>query len=257
MASDPLNLTTIFSKVPPPLRNDLLNTFNATATNFRERRWEPAELNGGKLCEVVYTILKGSIEGQFATKSQKPRNFLDSCRKLEQAPSNNSRSVRIQVPRVLAALYEVRNNRSVGHIGGEVDPNEMDAAFVFHCAQWIMAELVRIFHEVSTDEATRVVEALTERELPLIWVSGATKRVLDTNLSSRDQTLVLAYTTDGDVDVEDLLKWIEYRNSSRFRKEILKELHRARLVEFDPNADTVRLTPLGCQYVEDHVILNR
>ena len=30
-----------------------------------------------------------------------------------------SRSLRIQVPKVLLTIYEIRNNRGVGHVGGE------------------------------------------------------------------------------------------------------------------------------------------
>ena len=36
----------------------------------------------------------------------------------------HSLSVRIQISRMIVALYEVRNNRNVGHVGSEVDPNQ-------------------------------------------------------------------------------------------------------------------------------------
>jgi hypothetical protein len=47
---------------------------------------------------------------------------------------------------MLPALYEVRNNRNVGHTGGDVDPNHMDSVAVLSKCNWIMGELVRVYH---------------------------------------------------------------------------------------------------------------
>src|SRR4051794_6317801 len=85
--------------VPNGLRTPLLAEFNKLASNFREGRWEPAELNGGKLCEIVYSILKGYTEGSFPSKPAKPKNMVDACRALEGA-QGFPRSVRVQIPRV-------------------------------------------------------------------------------------------------------------------------------------------------------------
>jgi hypothetical protein len=51
------------SALPAGLRNDLLSSFREIVKNYREHKWEPAELNGGKLCEAVYTIVKGWLDG--------------------------------------------------------------------------------------------------------------------------------------------------------------------------------------------------
>src|SRR5262245_16799160 len=108
--------------VPKGLRAPLLEEFNKLARHYRESRWEPSELNGGKLCEIVYSILKGYVGGSFPASPSKPSNMVDACRALETA-SPFPRAIRIQIPRMLVALYEIRNNRNVGHVGADVDPN--------------------------------------------------------------------------------------------------------------------------------------
>src|SRR5437016_7783434 len=158
-----------FAGLPTGLRKDLLGAFDEILRNFRERRWEPSELNGGKLCEIVYSIIKGYTAGTFPARSSKPRNMVDACQALEREPATFSRSVRVQIPRMLMALYEVRNNRGVGHVGGDVDPNHMDARAVMEIAKWIVADLVRVFHELSTTEASAVVEGLVEKTIPVVW----------------------------------------------------------------------------------------
>src|SRR5262249_40606208 len=118
----------VLGQLPATLREELVRAYGEIVRNFRERRWEPSELNAGKLCEIIYSVLRGFIDASSPARSYKPSNMVDACRALEQADSASfSRSVRIQIPRMLMALYEIRNNRGVGHVGGDVNPNEMDA----------------------------------------------------------------------------------------------------------------------------------
>jgi hypothetical protein len=173
---------------------------------------------------------------------------------LEQA-TTFPRSIRIQIPRVLVALYEIRNNRNVGHVGSDVNPNHMDATVVYGMMRWVMSELVRIFHSVTTDEATDIIDALTEREVPLLWRIGDRVRVLGSGMSAKDKTLALLYGSAGALPVKDICASIEYANASQFRQKVLKPAHKADLLHFDKKADTVTITPVGVRYVEQNVPL--
>lgn len=241
--------------LPANLRDELLRTFGEIVQHYRAGRWEPSELNGGKFCEVVYSVLKGHVDGKMPKRATKPRNMVDACKALEQA-SGSTRSVRIQVPRMLVALYEIRNNRNVGHVGGEVDPNHMDAVCVLALARWILADLVRVFHNVSTDDAAAIVESLTDREVPAVWQVGEKRRVLVKGLSARDAMLLLVYSTSAVVTDAQLVDWLEYGNPSRFRGDLLKKAHKDRLIEYEPKSGVVALSPVGAQYVEDNLPLH-
>jgi hypothetical protein len=63
----------------------------------------------------------------------------------------------------------------VGYVGGEVNDNHMDATLVVHTASWVMAELVRIFHDTDVATATATVQALFDRQLALIWEVNGVK----------------------------------------------------------------------------------
>jgi hypothetical protein len=178
-----------FNALPPTLVADLLDAFQQVLKNYAEHRWEPSELNGGKLCEAAYTILVGYFAGTYEQRAHKPRDMVAACRNLEK--EQGQRSARIQIPRMIVALYEIRNNRGVGHAGGDVDPNHMDATAVVYMSKWVVAELVRLLHGLTTDEATDLVDALVEREVALVWRSGDKRRVLATGLSLRKGTLLL------------------------------------------------------------------
>jgi len=240
--------------VPEGLRGPLLEEFNKLARHYRESRWEPAELNGGKVCEIVYSILRGHVDGAFPATPSKPSNMVDACNALANA-SAYPRAIRIQIPRMLVALYEIRNNRNVGHVGADVDPNHMDATVVHSMVKWIMAELVRIFHAISPEEATAVVDALTEREVPLLWHIGDRTRVLGAGLSAKDKTLALLYGSLGALSVRDIAGSIEYKNASQFRQKVLKPAHQADLLDFDSKSDTAIISPVGVRYVEENIPL--
>ena len=244
----------ILGPVPQSIEDELFDKFREIERNFREGRWEPAELNGGKLCEVAYCILRGHADGSFPAKPYKPANFYDACLKMEKEPASIGRSVRIQLPRMLIALYEIRNNRNVGHVGGDVDPNQMDAVCVLHMAKWVVAELVRVFHGVSLAEASAIVEALSEREIALIWDAGKVRRVLDNSLTMLEKTLVLLYGSAQPLSEADLIESVEHSNPSIYRRDILRRAHDDRLIEYDEQNKTVKISPLGIKRVEVKIL---
>jgi hypothetical protein len=246
------------ASLPSGLKTPLINCYQEIARNFSERRWEPAELNGGKFCEVAYSIINGALTGSFAAAPSKPRNMVDSCRALEQIPPDanrvGDRSLRVLIPRMLPVLYEIRNNRGVGHVGGDVDPNFQDAVAVFQMASWVMAELVRMFHQVSLSDAQATVDTLVERKHPIVWQEGVTKRVLDPSLGKGDQALLLLYSGNTWVEDKDLANWVEYTNLTQFRNRVLLPMHENRLVEYDRLLRRLKLTPRGSADVEQRLL---
>lgn len=248
-------LQAVFGALPPTLRDELLAALDQIVKNFRERRWEPAELNGGKLSEVAYTVVKGYVDGTYPKKASKPRNMVQACQQLEQGTTAaTDRSIRIQIPRMLIALYEIRNNRNVGHVGGDVDPNHMDAVCVLQMSKWVVAELVRVLHDVNTDTAAEVVEGLASRDTPLLWEVGGKIRVLDTSMSMRDKTLVLLHARNGAVTETELVSWVEHSNPTVYRRDILRKAHKAKLIEYDATAKTAIISPTGIALVEDSLL---
>jgi hypothetical protein len=244
----------VLGLLPQGLRDELIAALAEIERNFRERRWEPAELNGGKLCEVAYSILKGYIDGTFPANAYKPANMVDACRALEQSPSTFPRSIRVQIPRMLMALYEIRNNRGVGHVGGDVSANHMDSTCVLQMSKWVVSELIRVFHNTSTEDAETTVDALSEREISLIWEVAGRRRVLRPKMTMLEKTLVLLYGSTAPLTERELLDSIEHSNASAFRRDILRPAHQRRILEFDEETKLVHLSPLGSQLVEEHIL---
>ena len=125
---------------------------------------------------------------------------------------------------------------------------------VLEMSKWVVSELVRIFHNVTTDEATAVVEGLIQRNIPLIWQIGNKLRVLDPEMSMKDKTLALLYHSIDPVRESDLQVWVEHSNASVYRRDILRKAHREKLLEYDEKAHTVLISPTGIEYTERSVL---
>lgn len=256
MSSSSISKIKILEEIPTLFKDELIEEFNKILRNYRENRWEPAELNGGKFCEIVYSILKGHTDKNFAAKPFKPNNMVDDCKALEKCEKTYSRSIRIQIPRMIIALYEIRNNRGVGHVGGDVNPNHMDATVVLSMCKWILTELIREFHKLNTQEASEIIELITERTLPIVWETNGKKRVLNPKLSYKDKSLLLLYSSTKEVKESELFNWVEHSNASIFRRDILVKLHVHKLVEYDKTQQTILISPIGIKYVEDNLALD-
>lgn len=233
----------LLTGIPTGLRDPLLAEFDTILQSYLEARWSPTELSGGRFCEVVFTILQGYASGTYPTVPSKPRDMVSACRALE-AQTHVPRSFQILIPRLLPALYEIRNNRGVGHVGGDVDPNLMDATVVVGIVKWIMGEFVRVFHAVSVTDAQATVDVLSETTLPVIWSSSGVKRCLDSSLPLKDQIVLLLASASPGVSYQDLERWLE----SGYLLRTLRKLHKDRYVEFDEVASMVVLLPPGVAY---------
>jgi hypothetical protein len=60
----------VLAGLPKALRDTLLESYQQIMSNYLERRWEPSELNGGKFCEAVYSIINGAVKGSFPLKAR-------------------------------------------------------------------------------------------------------------------------------------------------------------------------------------------
>jgi hypothetical protein len=244
----------VFS-IPNPILEKLETSYNSVKRNFRENRFEPSELNGAKFCEAVFRVLEWHTTKKYTPFGSTIKDLTQAVKKFENM-SKFPDSVRFHIPKILDALYGIRNKRGVGHLGGDVDPNQMDAIFVVSACDWIMAELVRIFHQLSTEEAQRLVQDLVTKKIPIIWKIGQTKRVLAVHLSYKDKALALLYGEyPRSVKQTDLFAWVEHSNVAVFRRDILRSCHEEKLIEFDEATGEISLSPLGLNYVEQNIKL--
>jgi hypothetical protein len=238
------------------LRTRLTKRYEELKRAYANGQYDACGLRAGRFSEVMVRVLQNELTGHYTPLGQQLRPIDQETAALEQTPkSAGPDSLRIIMPRSLSFLYTLRNKRGIGHEGGDVDANEIDAATCVRAADWCLSELIRVVHEVSLEEAQALLDAIAEREVPHVWSIAGVKRVLDPSLTTREQVLVLLYADpEVAVPVEDLLKWVEYSRMNDFRTKVLAPLHGSRLVEFDRETNTVLLSPRGAEETERKIL---
>lgn len=244
------------SNIKKDLRNKLIKTYLELKRRSSEAKYDSAGLSAGKFCEVLIRILQNEIVGKYTPFGTSVSNMADECRKLVTSPKNSAvESVRLIIPRALIYLYTLRNKRGIGHVGGDVDANKIDLVAIVSSADWVICELIRIYHGLSLEEAQDVVDGISFKNIPDIWEVAGKKRVLKQGLNNQQKVLLLLYSeTESAILTEDLCDWIEYSNLSVFKNKILNPLHKKRFIEFDKSTDTVYISPTGAKEVEDKIL---
>ncbi len=249
-------LDTALAGMPKTFRTRLIKAYFDLKKNASESRHDAAGVAVGKLCETVLRYLQSKLLGTFTPFGAHIPNFPDECRKLIISPaSGGTESERQIVPRALVFLYTMRNKRGIGHVGGDVDANSIDISAMTKVADWIVCELIRIYHGLSLEEAQDIVDGLAIRQLPTIWEVAGKKRVLKDGLAAKDEAMLLLYSSaDSSVFIGDLFDWVEYSNLGVFKSKVITPMHKTRLLEFDKETESVTLSPKGVAYIEDNLL---
>lgn len=243
-------------KLPAELVDALLTHYQEIKEKFYLDKHEPSELNGGKFAEICFRILQHeTASGVYVPVGQQIPQLAQELRKFEQLSASSAiNSYRINIPRTLTLMCDIRNNRGVAHPGVDINPNHSDATLVTSCADWILAELFRIHYQCSPDEAQSIVDSLVQRRLVLVQEVGDVKRVLLPNLDPKNKILLLLYTEHPDKVLEaDLLDWLEIKTKDKHnhRTRYLEVLHKEKLIEYRQGEWSLILSP-GVRFVESN-----
>jgi hypothetical protein len=254
-----MNLEIALNNIPHKFREKIINTFleikkRASLANYNSD-YDSLGLSLGKFSEIILRLVQLEVTGTYTPFGEHIKNFaqiVDALSKTDKSKSSDS--LRILIPRALNFLYTVRNKRAIGHVGGDVEANEIDMSTSVRIADWIMCELIRIYHKLSIEEAQDIVDTISTRSLPVIWEVNGKKRILRTDLNYKEKVLLLLYSEpQNGILIEDLFEWVEYSSLSMFKSAVIKPLHDGRLIEFDKEFETVHISPLGNNIVETKI----
>lgn len=238
---------------PKKLVSKLIYHYTSLKSHFMQNRLEPGELNGAKFAEVVFRLIQYATDPQHQYTSLKQSlPSLDTLVTLfQQLPKTFDDSLRLHIPRALRSIYGLRSKRGVGHTG-EIDANLMDATVVMAVCDWVMAELIRLYHDCSADEAQNIVDRLVKRSIPVIYDRDGIKTLLKQMPYDEATLLFLHHEGEKDVPIGDLCKWVGYPNVTIFRDGILRKLHAEKKIYLDEKARLCRILPPGLQFVEEN-----
>src|ERR1017187_2318137 len=170
--------------------------------------------------------------------------------KLENLPKNSYPDVvRIHIPRALRLVYDIRNKRDVAHLGDGIDPNLQDATMIASVLDWVLAEFIRLYHNVTANVAQQLVSEIVTRAVPVIQDFNGFPKVLKPNLAVSDDCLVLLYQRgDRGCTFQEIHAWVRPQMRANLGRTLNNLVEAKDFAHFDGNSYYV--TRLGQQEVE-------
>lgn len=238
--------------IPADLVRELLESYEEAKRRYHLGDHRPNAVEGGRFAEAAFRILQ-HLSGQTVTPLGRMLPSVPTLvSSLENVPSADAaESIRLHIPRALRVIYGVRNSRDAAHLADGIDPNLQDATLVVGVLDWVVAELVRLHHAVTADEARALIEELVTKEVPAVQEIDGHPVILK-DLQARDQALLLLYRagTQHGLSVDELASWLRITRKDNLRAR-LRKLDEQRLAFDHPKTGRFHITSRGIHYVED------
>lgn len=177
--------------MPTHMVDELVEAFAEAKRRFYRDDLRPTEIEGARFSEAAFRVLEWATTRTYTPLGKDLPKVPTLMGRLEQATTAPD-SVRFHMPRALRLIYDVRNKRDVAHLADGIDPNQQDATMVVRNMEWVLAELVRLYHNVSAKVAHGIIVDLVSKDVPLIQEFDGFPRVLK-QLRASDHFLVLLY----------------------------------------------------------------
>jgi hypothetical protein len=234
--------------IPEYLVDELLESYAEAKRRFHLGDLRPQEVEGGRFSEAVFRILQHT-SGRTVTPLGKSLPSVDQLLTEFENETTRPDAIRLHIPRTLKLIYDVRNKRDVAHLADGIDPNLQDATLVVSNMDWVLAELVRLHHDVSADEAQRIIEDLVTKEVPAVEeIDG--QPVILSDLRPRDQALLMLYRAGAEgASLAELAGKLRAPRQDHLRDRLAR-LDTDRRVLLHPETGRYYLTAKGRQDVE-------
>jgi len=243
------NIRTLLSdEIQPVLIDKLEDVYKKIKQNFWLGKDEECIEKTGKFVEITIRILEYLTSGSF-TPIENDLKVSNTLRNFENLPKQNfPEAIRIIIPRVLYSLYTFRSKRGGAHIK-EVNPDHIDATYVTSACDWIIAELIRLYHSDEEKEIERMINSIVDKGVPILQEFGEDLKILDPSLSVPDKILIILYKKHpNSVSIDELKKWIRTKSPTHINT-ALKRLDDNGFIYRRNKENTI--TTKGITYVED------
>jgi len=232
------------------LVDELLAAYEEAKINYYLGGLRLSAVEGGRFTEAAFRLLQQETTGNFTPLGKTlPRTdvLIDTLENLPGAA--HPESVRLHIPRALRMVYDIRNKRDAAHLADNIDPNLQDATLVISTLDWILAEFVRLHHNVSANEAQKLVEELVTRLAPVVQDFDGFLKLLNPRLGATDQALVLLYQRGRTgAEFSELEQWVNPKSRKNLRRTLHALVHARAFVH--QVGDRYTITRSGQQDVE-------
>ena len=245
-------------RFPDILVDNLVESYLEMKSFFFKNEFRETALHGGRFSEIFIRLIEFITTNSFTPLSNRLPTFHDLVVSFANYQRNMFHdSIRIDIPRALDVIYNVRNKRNVGHVSGDLDENKSDAILSLYLCSWCLVELLRIYYSGTHEEAQELVDKLMKLNIPIIQDFDGFLKILDTELSVADKIMSVAIykNVEGFKD-KDLYEWLSIHDKSYINKVLKNLIDKKAFLHYNKIQDTIYITLKGTKYVSEKINLN-
>lgn len=205
----------ILKTIPDNLEYKLFEEYAGIKSHLQMNDCGPSQLNGGRFAEVVLRILQHLL-GTTITPFGEDIKSAEKISIINRVTSdaNVNEHIRQKVTVLTKLLLDFRNNRDVAHLGG-FSANKIDATFILSCANWTVAEFIRVYGNYSLADAQKIIDNIATPNYPVIFDIEGEDFIARADLTVRQEVLVLLCKQKRDFNF--LFSKTKDNNKSRFK----------------------------------------
>ncbi len=236
------------------LIDSLFECYQSAYSEYHRGNHRASSLECGRFAEVALRMLQEKTTGTYTPLGQQLPNFVNEVRRLENTPKAAfHESIRIQIPRTLQVIYDVRNKRNIGHVGGDIDANLSDATLSLMSCNWVLTEFLRIYYTSDITTAQNLVNSIVKLKIPLIQDFNGYLKLLNPKLKLPQKVLALLYYCGSDgALIGELHQWLANKFSTSHMNLTLNTLEHDKAYIHREN-DRCFITDTGIKYVHKNI----
>lgn len=238
------------SKLDAKLVKELLDAHAEAKRNFYLGGLRLSAVEGGRFCEAAFRLLEFVTKNNAFTALGKQLDTDKLIRELSNlSPTHFNDSIRLHIPRSLRLVYDIRNKRDAAHLADGIDPNLQDATLVVTVIDWVLAEFIRLYHNVPANTASMIVDGVVKRVAPVVQDFNGFLKVLNPKLGVSDHCVVLLYQRGEDgATYDELETWARPPMRKNLKRALDTLVDKKDYAHFD--GSRYFATRRGEQYVE-------
>lgn len=238
------------------LLDRLFESYQLAYENYYQNKYRTCCSEAGRFAEISLRMIQEATTGKYIPLGQPIPKFSNEVLALENADSKKfSQSIRIQIPKTLQVIYDIRNKRDIGHVGGDVDANFSDATFSLVSCNWVLTEFIRIYFTSDIATAQNMVNSIAKIRIPLIQDFNGFLKMLKPDLKLPDKILAFLYYRGSEgATIKEMNHWLANRIKTGHMNLTLGKLeHEKAFVHRE--AERYLITETGKKYVEENIPL--
>lgn len=204
----------------------ILTKYEEMVSEFRLNNFENVLVKGGKFIENFYQFLDYIVRKNIASKP----NLSKIRARLETAVVNKNIPVSLKslVADSLHIGYKFRNSRDGAHIS-DIIANKIDAKYLIEISKWSIAEIIRLYSSLRTDETIKVIDNLLGDPFPYIEKFDDKILVLHELSATNEILTILLFAESNKMDITELKNSIKLHSNSNIITS-LRNLEKKRLI---------------------------